>query len=365
MISVGDLFAQQKTLQIDWNIAGELPSTDVGSHIGVAGPVAGIHNGVMFVGGGANFPEKLPWEGGSKKYHNKVHVFTKAGNKLTPLSIDLFLPEHIAYSANCSTPKGLVYAGGENEKGISDKVYMIKWDALTQMASLVSLPSLPIPLTNAAAVQVEHMVFVVGGETKEGVSNKLWSIDLNQNGSVWKELSSLPVPVSHTVFVSTEKHLYVLGGRMKTKEGISKLYNSVFEYDIFHNKWKALPSLPYALSAGTGVSIGKKGVVLFGGDKGTTFNKVEKYLVDINAEVDEAKKAALIKQKNSLQTEHPGFSKEILYYTISTGKSISIGELPYPTPVTTSAFWWDDQVIIPSGEIKAGIRTPKILIGKM
>lgn len=365
MISVGDLFAQKKTIQIDWNIAGELPSTNLIPHIGVAGPVAGMHNGVMFIGGGANFPDKLPWEGGTKKYHNTVHVFTKAGNKLTPLAVDFFLPEHIAYSANCSTPKGIVYAGGENEKGVSGNVYMIKWDVPTQRASLVSLPSLPMPLTNAAAVSVENMVFVVGGETKEGVSNKLWSLDLNNKELIWKELSSLPISVSHTVFVYTEKHLYVLGGRMKTKEGISKLYDSVFEYDIIQDKWKALPSLPYALSAGTGVPMGMKGIVLFGGDKGTTFSKVEKYLVEINAEVDEAKKAALIKQKNILQTEHPGFSKEILYYTISTGKSISIGELPYPTPVTTSAFWWDDQMIIPSGEIKAGIRTPKILIGKM
>ncbi|MBR90601.1 MAG: galactose oxidase, partial [Verrucomicrobiales bacterium] len=30
-------------------------------HIGVAGPFVGVHNDVLIVAGGANFPEGMPW----------------------------------------------------------------------------------------------------------------------------------------------------------------------------------------------------------------------------------------------------------------------------------------------------------------
>ena len=33
---------------------------------GFAGMLGGVHNGVMIAGGGANFPDALPWEGGQK-----------------------------------------------------------------------------------------------------------------------------------------------------------------------------------------------------------------------------------------------------------------------------------------------------------
>ena len=33
--------------------------------------------------------------------------------------------------------------------------------------------------------------------------------------------------------------------------------------------------------------------------------------------------------------------------------------------VTTTVIKWDHDIIIPSGEIKAGVRTPNVLVGKI
>lgn len=370
MFSVTELFAQKKTDPVSWSIAGELTSNNGQLvSLGVAGPVTGVHGKMMFVAGGANFPDSMPWQGGKKKYYNRIDVFTKTSNHLIPIAGNYALPDKIAYAASCSTPNGVLYAGGENEAGISDKAFLLKWDDATKSVIAEQLPALPVALTNAAATSHNNIVFIAGGESREGVSDKCWSIDLSNSASGWKELPSLPKPVSHAVFVAIKSagvvKLYIVGGRRKTVQGISELYSSVFELSIGQNQWKELEPLPYPLSAGTGVAIGSAGIIFFGGDRGTTFSKVESCLAAISKATNETEKQQLIQQKNQLLTSHPGFSKEILLYNITTGKTKTAGTLPYPVPVTTTAFWWDKVVIIPSGEIKAGVRTPQVLMTKI
>ena len=314
MFSVAELFAQKKANAISFSIAGELPSNNGQPvSLGVAGPVTGVHGKMMFVAGGANFPDSMPWQGGKKKYYNRIDVFTKTSNHLVTVADNFTVPDKIAYAASCSTPNGVLYAGGENETGISDKAFLLKWDDATKSVVAEQLPALPVAVTNAAATSHSNIVFIAGGESREGVSDKCWSIDLSNSASGWKELESLPYP----------------------------------------------------LSAGTGVAIGSAGIILFGGDRGTTFSKVESYLSAISNATNETEKQQLIRQKNQLLTSHPGFSKEILLYNISTGKTKTAGTVPYPVPVTTTAFWWDKVVMIPSGEIKAGIRTPQVLMAKV
>lgn len=370
MFSVTELFAQKKKDPVSWSIAGELTSNNGQLvSLGVAGPVTGVHGKMMFVAGGANFPDSMPWQGGKKKYYNRIDVFTKTSNHLIPIAGNYALPDKIAYAASCSTPNGVLYAGGENEAGISDKAFLLKWDDATESVVAEQLPALPVALTNAAATSHNNIVFIAGGESREGVSDKCWSIDLSNSASGWKELPSLPKQVSHAVFVAIKSagilKLYIVGGRRKTVQGISELYSSVFELSIGQNQWKELEPLPYPSSAGTGVAIGSAGIILFGGDRGTTFSKVESCLAAISKATNETEKQQLIQQKNQLLTSHPGFSKEILLYNITTGKTKTAGTVPYPVPVTTTAFWWDKVVMIPSGEIKAGVRTPQVLMAKI
>lgn len=42
------------------------PSAGQSQQVGVAGPFAGVHRDALLVAGGANFPEKRPWDGGAK-----------------------------------------------------------------------------------------------------------------------------------------------------------------------------------------------------------------------------------------------------------------------------------------------------------
>lgn len=307
--------------------------------------------------------------GRSKKFHAAIHVYAAKHSKLKLLAKTFSLPHPVAYAASCNTATGVLYAGGESEKGISDKVWLMMWDNKTEEIFFKTLPALPFPVSNAAVTLIGNIVYLAGGETAANTSAQFLSLDLNNTSAGWRKLADIPQPVSHTVLAAalnkTGDKIYLCGGRKKNSNGISTLYNNVFVYDVVANSWAEKKALPYALSAGTGIMHDAKNILLFGGDKGTVFNQTETLIAAINAEKDPAKKQELVEKKNKLQSEHPGFSKEVLLYNIKNDTWKIIGTIPFETPVTTTAVKWKSGVFIPSGEIKAGVRSPKIIAVKI
>ena len=355
---------------LKWKIVGELPA-DSGqlNSLGVAGPVTGVYKDMLFIGGGANFPAGMPWEGGVKKFHVTVNVYDKKRHKLKVLPKSFTLPYSIAYAASCSTPYGILYAGGESEKGLSDKVWLMIWDDTAEEILFKSLPVLPVPVSNASATLIGSTVYIAGGETVANTLSHFLALDLGNIPAGWNKLADIPKPVSHTVVTATPGRtgdkIFLCGGRKKNNNGISDLYNSVFVYDVTTNTWDEKKALPYPLSAGTGISCDAENIFLFGGDRGIVFHKTEKLIAAIYAEKDPIKKQELIQEKNKLQSEHPGFSKEVLLYNSKSDTWKIAGTIPFDTPVTTTAVQWKSGIIIPSGEIRAGVRSPNILAVKI
>lgn len=372
MFIKAEISAQQPIAPIiKWQIAAQLPpekGKDIS--IGVAGPLTGVHNGVLIIGGGANFPDGLPWNGGKKKYQDEIFVLQqKRKGNFQWLDTKTFkLPVATAYGANVNTEQGIVYLGGENETGISKAVFLLQWNRQLKKVEVNNLPDLPIPLTNASATVNRNIIYIAGGETANTVSQNFYSLDLNNTAFGWKQLPDLPYAVSNAIMVvqsNGEKNkIYLLGGRKKNTNAVSSFYNSVFAYDVDTKTWEEKKSIPSPKAAGTGVAIGKNYILLFGGDDGTTFNKTESLIMAINNEKNEIKKQELIEQKNKLQIAHPGFKPDVLLYNTLTNEWQKLADIPFAVPATTTAVVWDNCVFIPSGEIKAGIRSPQILIGK-
>jgi N-acetylneuraminate epimerase len=364
-------YAQKRPgITMQWKIAAELPAQNgKAKAIGFAGPVAGMQAGRLMIGGGANFPDSMPWLGGKKKYYDDVYVYEEKGKEFVLITKTFKLPFAIAYAACCSTEQGVVVAGGENEKGISNKVFLLQWNKKAGTAIIKDLPDLPVAVTNAAAVAVGTKVYLAGGETLSGTSNQVLVLDLNDAIGGWKQLPSLPQSLSHTVLtVQNNSHglaIYAAGGRMKNANGISDLYSSLFAFDLQKNEWITKKSLPYTLSAGTGAATGSGYILLFGGDKGDVFHKTEELIAAINKETNAEKREMLNKEKIYLQSTHPGFSSEVLLYDTIKDEWKTIDNIPFEAPVTTTAITRRNYVLIPGGEIKAGIRTPFVLQGKI
>lgn len=372
MTPESNVFAQDNIpKKIDWSCAATLPDVKEGEkNPGVAGPVAGISNNVLVVAGGANFPDGMPWEGASKVYQDEIFLFYLKKGSVFPGKVSKQkLPCPIAYCASVNTPKGIVYLGGENEKGISENVIRIEYSGVSGEISFTDLRPLPLPLTNPSAVLHNNKIYIAGGDSKEGTSDKFFSLDLSARDTNWQVLPEIPVKLAYAVMVvqsnGTGDCIYLMGGRCKNTNGISDIYNSVFQFDIDKNKWKKKQSLPHKQSAGTGIATGSSDILLFSGDTGEVFSQVETFNLAINNEKDETKKRLLIKEKVALLNSHPGFIKEVLRYNTITDTWSKWGAIPFKAPVTTTAIKWGENFIIPSGEIKAGVRTTQILEGRL
>lgn len=347
---------------INWKKLGGFPAKNGIPSIGLAGQTAGVNGDYMIVAGGSNFPEKFPWEGGKKKYYDDVLLFRKKSNGMLKFLHAYKLPMNLGYAATASTEKGLVVAGGENETGILDKVMIIR--VINGYSEIAFLPDIPMRLTNAIAVAYKSRVYLVGGETAAHVSDKVFVLDLDSIKIGWKSFPSIPRPVSHAVGVFIDqdhaKGIYVFGGRSKQPNGISDLYSSSYYFDVQQEKWVEKKGLPYTLSAGTGLATTVGKVFLFGGDKGETFHQVETIIAEKARETKPVLIEMLDKKRIELQSNHPGFSNEILCYDIILDSWSSAGKLPFAAPVTTHAFLWDNRIFIPGGEIRAGVRTADI-----
>ena len=59
---------------VTWKTAGALPTLTTKEALGVAGPVSGFTGNRLLIAGGANFPEQLPWKGGTKRYYDDVYL---------------------------------------------------------------------------------------------------------------------------------------------------------------------------------------------------------------------------------------------------------------------------------------------------
>ena len=356
--------------KIKWSVAAELPSPDgVHAHPGLAGPIAGIINNRLLISGGANFPERLPWRGGKKVYHDEIYLFEKFKGQIIPTLSKQKLPQPVAYCANVKTLTGLVYLGGENEQGVLDKVVLIKNDDTSGQLSFTDLPPLPLALSNLSAASIGTLIYAGGGITKEGSSNKFFFLDMAVPGANWQALPDIPIQVAYAVMVAQSngghKGIYLIGGRRKNSNGLSDIFSSVYQFDIKTNQWQAKRSLPYSISAGTGIASNDDQLFLFGGDKGETFTREEKLSALIRTEKDEQKNGQLVKEKIALLDGHPGFTRDVLIYNTLTDTWKNADPLPFASPVTTTAINWEEAIIIPSGEIKAGVRTPKIIMGKL
>ncbi len=370
LISLNSCKEAGKDIRVEWQQGAELPAPPGQVHaLGVAGALSGIHQNHLLIAGGANFPFGLPWEGGTKIYHPNLYVYSLGdGARMTLVKTDN-LPFSGAYGASCSTPQGIVYVGGETPAGPTTRSILVQWDEKSKEVILKDLPHLPQAIANASAVYIGGRVYLAGGESVSETSSQFLFLDLENPEKGWNKLADIPKKVSHAVLVTVQttagEQLFLAGGRRKDPNGISELYRSLFAYDTRKGTWSEKACLPYAMAAGTGSVTSDGDILLFGGDRGETFTKVETLLAAISQETDPQKKDSLLNEKNRLQVNHPGFSRELLRYRTAIDQWARIGTIDAPVPVTAQAISWKDHFIIPSGEIRAGVRTPYILVGTL
>ena len=350
---------------------------------GLAGVFTGIDDNVLIVAGGANFPGEVPWKGGSKKYYDEIFILQKNGE-------GAYLwkkrEEKISFAAGyggaVSTPFGLFCFGGNTNSECISESWFINYIPEKETVEITRGPQLPVPLANFAFARVNNTLFVAGGLSEtNGISQKVFfSLDLSgANPSAWR-WETLPAwdgqPRAFAVGAAQSNGetncFYLFSGRnIKSNGEIEMLYDA-HVYNPSLKKWLVVSegnNQEFPFMAGTAFPVGASTIVFASGANGALMQKqtgIEKQIKELRSieNRDQNIQNELEKFQNDLTghlQNHPGFGKKMFGFNTLTYQTYEIAELPNTGPVTTYAVQWGDSFIIPSGEIRPGIRTPGIL----
>lgn len=142
----------------------------------------------LVMGGGCNFPELSPSQGGRKAFYTELYSARLDREPLSWRSLAP-LPEPVAYSAICQTsPESLVVAGGTTPSGATRLVYRLRLG--TAGSSIEPLPALPEPRSGASLVYVSGRLYLIGGQVSGRSTTSMLS--LGEGESHWRREPSYP-----------------------------------------------------------------------------------------------------------------------------------------------------------------------------
>ncbi len=383
LLSVGPLRylsgqASGPDLRFDWReLPAMPPPPGADRQPGVAGAFIGVHNDALIIAGGANFPDGPAWEGGTKVFHADIYILMKTGKDRYEWSTagPYALGRKIGYGLSVPTEDGLVCIGGEDGTGTYAEVFRLSWDRQRQVLRTDTLPSIPVPLANLAGARLGRHIYVAGS-TENDHGKYFWRLDPSGPSATWEALPPWPGPARTHAFGGVQhngsgERFYLLKGRYREKNGISTLHADGYAYDPETQGWTPVDEGPdtgegpFRRAAGTMLPAGSNHLLLLGGAAGPLHNRLEQLAVSIDTTRSEPLRGSLVRHRDSLMRNHPGFSRDIWAYHAITDTWTLAGQLPPNSPVTTTAVRWDDQLVIPTGEVSPCIRTPTILRGAM
>lgn len=386
------LGAEAWAAQLRWDRLPALPpSAGQSLQPGVAGPYAGVHGDALLVAGGANFPEKLPWDGGVKIWWDDVWVLENLSAQAPRWVTDkrFMLPRRMGYGVSVDTPEGTIWVGGHDAERCYADVDLVSWDALAREVRRTALPALPEPLSFMAGALVGNTLFVAGGQTtmKNAVAAKsFWALDLSRRGRggadfAWQALPAWPgparvLPVAAALRGANGPEFFLASGRLPEAGKATRLLSDAYAFDPATRSWRVLPPVGDGVRGGLSVMAGSAAAVgdevwLFGGDRGELFLEVEAHdlaIADLRAagaerpDVVRAIEARLA-AKRALHAAHPGFAREVLAFDGRKNGWRVAGTMPagLTPPVTTLAVRHGAALLLPSGEVKPGIRTADVV----
>ena len=126
--------------------------------IGVAAPVAGVVDGALLVGGGANFPDRPPWEGGTKVWQDRLWRLESPTSQWQNAGR---LPRPIGYAVCVNHRDSMICVGGSDAERHYADVFRIRWRS--GRAKFETLPRLPSPAANACGAVIGDVLYVAGG----------------------------------------------------------------------------------------------------------------------------------------------------------------------------------------------------------
>ena len=330
----GVIWARAAELLCDPSAWTRLP--DIPDREGVAGAFAGVSGGALLVAGGANFPDKRPWEGGAKVWSDSVFVLDKPDGtwKLAGK-----LPRPLGYGVAVTTKDGVICVGGSNAQGHHADVFMLNWH--DGKLATTALPPLPKPCANMSGALVGNTIYVAGGIERLDATAALknfWVLDLANLKDAWRELEPWPGCERMLAVAGASGDSFFLFSGAALKAGadgkpVREWLRDAYRYSP-RQGWRRIADLPrVAVAAPSPAPVVSDHLLIFGGDDGA--------------------------QVNAAPAVHQGFPRDVLAYAPKTDTWMEIGQMPV-SRVTTPVVAWRGRWVVPSGEMRPGVRSPEV-----
>ncbi|MSS99429.1 MAG: hypothetical protein EXS26_03085 [Opitutales bacterium] len=318
------------------------PLPDLPDPLGRAGMMAAVlreadGSEVIVAAGGTNFPDKMPWQGGQRKYHKDILKLARKDSVWSWSKIG-DLPEGLVGAAFCATTNrdGLIIAGGASAEGHRADVWLVGLDGKVSRFA----ESMPRPRAYAGFTPANGHLIIIGGIAQPddtGAIATLTSLDLDAPDKAWRTTDADPSYGRIIPLVGAGPNLLLWAGGCSLSAKDGKPFRDYHENLAFQssldagNRFHGLPN-KLAGAAGPGVATATH-LFFVGGDDGTQYGQPYE--------------------------THTGLARRILVMDFETFEVTDLGEWPHPVAVAPLLRLGDDLVTV-SGEIRPGVRTPKL-----
>lgn len=320
---------------LGWQPLADLPDPE-----GFAGSFVGVSGGSLILAGGTHFPNKMPWEGGTKVWYGDVYELKSPKARWSKIGK---LPKPNGYGLSLSIDDKLICIGGGDASANFSDVFRLQIQdgkVVTQ-----SLPALPQSCAMMAGVNLGSVIYLCGGlanPTDTSALANFWSLDLQNLAAGWQTLPPCPGPARILACMGAANGTVYLFSGASLKPGPDGKAQREWLRDAWsyvpEKGWQRLADLPRVAVAVPGpAALWRERLLLLGGDDGALVNFEPK-------------------------DKHPGFPRRIQAYDPSMNEWSDMGELPFSI-VTTPCMTWQGGLIIAGGEIRPGKRTNAVWWG--
>lgn len=322
--------ANTRAQGLSWSRSGDLPVKEGLSHT-----IAGVSNGALILAGGSNFDRPIQ-QGGQKIVYDRIYV---AKNENTAEWAEAGrLPAPVANAAVVNLNGGLLVIGGTDGKTASASVFLLRWNATAGQVEIdTTFPGLPMALSSPAAARIGNYIYVAGGQDESGApQQRFWRLELAaEGGRQWQALPAWPGVARFGAAMTAQSNgeydcLYLFGGK-----GAAGYLEDAFSYDTRRNKWKPLAALPRAALYSPALPLGQTHVLLFSGSDGHDADKA----IDLE--------------------DNYHMPKDVLAYHTITDTWTAFSNMPSGV-AGAAAVRWNNKLLLVGGELRPGVRSSQV-----
>lgn len=321
---------------LQWSQLPPLPDRE-----GFAAMFAGVSHEALVVAGGANFPEKRPWDGGTKIWYDDLWLLDKPDGSWRKAGK---LPKPLGYGVSVTWKDEVLCLGGSNAEGHHADVFSLRVEG--EVVTMKTYPNLPKPCANLCGALVGSTLFVAGGIEKPDAVQAMhtfWSLDLADANAQWRELPPWPGKermLSTAGAAGGAFYLFSGAALRADKDGRPEREWLKDAYRHTPDKgWEKLPDMPHvAVAAASPALMFQDALLVVCGDDGSRLGFKP-------------------------ETQHPGFPHRVQCFNFAASEWCILSEAPF-SRATVPSVPWRGGFVLPSGEARPGYRTPEVWMVK-